>query len=89
MVAKLGIVEEAAADESIYWLELLVDSNLAPPEQVTPLAKEADEIVAMTVASIKTLRNRKQSGVDHLVIQNLKSKIMTRFHRDCAQPIIE
>ncbi|MHB8654534.1 MAG: four helix bundle protein [Terriglobia bacterium] len=74
MVAKLGIVEEEA-DESIYWLELLVDSNLVPPEQVNLLAKEADEIVAMTVASIKTLRNRKQSGVDHYVIQSPKSKI--------------
>ncbi len=58
VVAKLGIVEEEA-DESIYWLELLVESNLVPPERVNPLAKEADELVAMTVASIKTLRNRK------------------------------
>ena len=58
LVAKLGIVEEEA-DESIYWLEMLAESNLAPPERVTLLAKEADEIVAMTVASIKTLRNRK------------------------------
>jgi four helix bundle protein len=72
VLAKLGIVEEEA-DESIYWLELLVESNLAPPERVTHLAKEADEIVAMTVASIKTLRNRKESGIDRLVTQNPKS----------------
>ncbi len=58
LVAKLGIVEEEA-DESIYWLELLTESRVVPAERTSPLKKEADELVAMTVASIKTLRNRK------------------------------
>jgi hypothetical protein len=30
-----------------------------PQEKISPLAKETNEIVAMTVASIKTLRMRK------------------------------
>ncbi len=59
VIAKLGIVEEEA-DESIYWLELLVDSQIARPEAIAGIKKEADELVAMTVASIKTLRGRKQ-----------------------------
>jgi four helix bundle protein len=53
--AKLGICEEEA-DESIYWIELLVDANLVPQEKVEPLLKEANEILAIIVASIKTSR---------------------------------
>ena len=51
--AKLGIVEEEA-DESIYWIELLVESNLVRESLVNHLLREADEILAMVVASIKT-----------------------------------
>ena len=79
VVAKLGIVEEEA-DETIYWLELLAESGVVPVEKVTLLAKEANELVAMTVASIKTLRNRIRNGVPEITrptrgVQNLKSKI--------------
>jgi four helix bundle protein len=58
VMAKLAIVEEEA-DEAIYWLELLTESGVVPAAQVTELTKEANEILAMTVASIKTLRARK------------------------------
>ncbi len=57
-VAKLGIVEEEA-DESGYWLELLVDSGLMPKKQLSGLRQEADELVAIMVASIKTARKRR------------------------------
>ena len=57
VAARLGIVEEEA-DEAIYWMEVLVESGIISPEQVAPLKKEGDEIIAMTVASIKTLRSR-------------------------------
>ena len=58
VLAKLAIVEEEA-DETIYWLELLVRAKIVSLEKVQGVIKEADEIVAMTVASIKTLRIRK------------------------------
>ncbi len=58
VVAKLGIVEEEA-DESIYWLELLVDGGVVGPDRVDAIKKEANELLAMTVASIKTMRARK------------------------------
>ncbi len=61
VVAKLGIVEEEA-DESIYWMELLSDSGSVPAESLAALSKEANEIVAMTVASIKTLRSKKKEA---------------------------
>src|SRR5512136_1948340 len=57
-VAKLGIVEEEA-DECGYWLKLLVDSGLMPAKPLSDLRKESDELVAITVASIKTARQRR------------------------------
>lgn len=57
-VNKMKIVEEEA-DETQYWLEIVIESGLAPKDQIVDIHKETDEILAMTVASIKTLRNRK------------------------------
>jgi len=58
MLAKLAIVEEET-DETLFWLELLVDSDTIPRATVAELVAEADEILAMTVASIRTLRSRR------------------------------
>ena len=58
VIAKLAIVEEEA-DETTYWIELLVESHIVSPSQVNGLLKETNEIIAMTVASIKTLREQK------------------------------
>jgi four helix bundle protein len=58
VLAKLAIVEEEA-DETAYWLELLVESHLIPQTRAKELLNETSEIVAMTVASIKTLRMRR------------------------------
>lgn len=55
--AKMGIVEEEA-DESIYWMELLVEAGLVRETLVRNLQNEANELVAITVASIKTARKR-------------------------------
>ena len=60
MVNKLKIVEEEA-DETVYWLELLVDAQVIPQSKLQPLIAEANEIVAMTVASIKTIRSQRGS----------------------------
>ncbi len=58
MINKMKIVEEES-DETGYWLELLVEAEIIPQNQIAGIYKETDEILAMTVASIKTLRNRK------------------------------
>ncbi len=52
-ISKLGIVEEEA-DESCYWLELIIEGKILPEEQVALLLKEANEITAIIVASRKT-----------------------------------
>lgn len=54
-VAKMAIVEEEC-DESLLWLELLCESGRMKPARVTDLMHEGTEILAMTVASIKTAR---------------------------------
>lgn len=55
MIAKLQIVEEEA-DETLYWLELIIEAKLLDHELLQPLMQEADEITAMLVSSIKTLQ---------------------------------
>jgi four helix bundle protein len=61
MIAKLGDVEEEA-DESLYWLELLVQARVVPEVRIREIWQEMDEILAMVVASIKTLRARQQQS---------------------------
>ena len=56
VIAKLRIVEEEA-DESTYWMELLVESGLVSEARLSELIQETNEITAMTVASIRTLQN--------------------------------
>jgi len=54
-VSKLGIVLEEA-DETLFWLELLVDSGVARPDKTAPLLKEANELVSIFVASLRTAK---------------------------------
>jgi four helix bundle protein len=57
VIHKLSIVEEEA-DESLYWLELFVDAELIPEKRLLQLMADINEIVAMRVSSIKTLRSK-------------------------------
>jgi four helix bundle protein len=54
-LAKLGIVEEEA-DESCFWLELLADAGLSRSADTDRLRNEADQLVAITISSIRTAR---------------------------------
>ena len=58
MIAKLDIVLEEA-DETFFWMELLTEAGLISEARVSDLMIETDEIVAMTVASLKTLRAKR------------------------------
>jgi four helix bundle protein len=51
-VAKLGVVE-AEADESGYWLELIIDGDLMMARLVELLLAEANELVAIMTSSRK------------------------------------
>jgi len=54
-VAKLGIVLEES-DETVFWLELLVEAGVGSRERVQPWVKEADELTSIFVASLRTAK---------------------------------
>lgn len=66
VISRLSIVEEEA-DESLFWMELLIETGLMSEKKLTSLMLEGNELTAMVVASIKTLRRRS--------MPNPKSKI--------------
>jgi len=49
-VARIGVVEEEA-DESAYWMELIVEGELLKQEQVEPLLNEANELAKIMASS--------------------------------------
>ena len=64
-VAKLGVVEEEA-DETAFWLELIIETELLRAAKVKPLLTEVGEIVAIMASSKKTatksqIANRKSA----------------------------
>lgn len=52
-ISRLGIVEEEA-DETAYWLEIIIEGGMLPPKRVNPLWQKANELVAIMVSSRKT-----------------------------------
>ena len=54
-ISKMGIVEEEA-DESLYWMELLIEAGIEVNIKMEALMKEAGELLSITVTSIKTAR---------------------------------
>src|SRR5262249_15113534 len=61
-IAKLGIVEEEC-DESLYWMELLVNAGKLRPSRIAELTKEGNEIVALVVSSINPARGVRKSAI--------------------------
>jgi len=54
---KMKIVEEEC-DESLYWMELLVEAGLVRASRLNALMAEGDEIIAIVVSAAKTTRGR-------------------------------
>jgi four helix bundle protein len=57
-VSKISITEEEA-DETQYWLELLLESGHLPRKDFEGLQREATELVAIFTASSRTARSRR------------------------------
>jgi four helix bundle protein len=57
-ISKLAIVLEEA-DETLFWLELLVDSNLVPAESVASLRAECSELVKIFASSLATAKSNR------------------------------
>lgn len=60
-IARLVVVEEEA-DESAYWLELIIEGKLIKKSLVEPLLTEANELTAIFVASIKSAKSQLSSS---------------------------
>jgi len=56
-ISKLSIVIEEA-DESLFWLEFILEENLIKKERIDSLLKEASELTAIFVSSRKTIQTR-------------------------------
>jgi four helix bundle protein len=54
-ISKFGTVLEEA-DESAFWVELLVEARKVPAEKARALLKEANELTAIAISSINTAR---------------------------------
>lgn len=67
-IAKLGVVVEEA-DESAFWLELIIEAELLEANLVKPLLIETNEIISIMIASRKSAEKNKSA------IGNLKSAI--------------
>lgn len=61
-INKLKIVEEEA-DESVYFLELILELEPIEESKVNPLIKEGNEILAIIVSSINTAKRKAQSKI--------------------------
>ena len=55
-IAKIGVVVEGT-DETVFWLELLVESAVVRPESIAGILKEANELLAIFAASQRTARS--------------------------------
>jgi four helix bundle protein len=72
-ISKLGIVEEEI-DESVFWLEFLVESQMMPRKRLSDLIDEAKQLTAIFGASRRTAKqNNRQSEIG-----NRKSRGRTR-----------
>lgn len=56
-IAKIGIVSEEA-DETVFWLELLIEAEIVPSQRIAGLLREAQELSAIFTASYDTARGR-------------------------------
>jgi four helix bundle protein len=59
-LSRMGIVEEEC-DEALYWLDVLIELGFVSQQRAEPLRDEANEIIAITVASIKTARKNSKN----------------------------
>jgi four helix bundle protein len=57
-ISKITVAEEEA-DESLYWLELISDSEMMKPDRLAGLIKEADELTAILTAAGRTARRNR------------------------------
>lgn len=58
LISKLEVALQEI-DETMYWMELLIEAKVMQPDRIQPVLKEADEVTAVIVSSVKTIKSRK------------------------------
>ena len=48
-------------DETSYWLELLAEGGVVPPQRLVNLQQEANELIAIFVTIVKKVKSRGQT----------------------------
>ncbi|HSE49549.1 MAG TPA: four helix bundle protein [Terriglobales bacterium] len=63
-IARLGVAEDEA-DETVFWLEMIIEAGLLPAAKLVKLMDEARQLTAILVASRKTSKRRedRQSAI--------------------------
>ena len=59
MISKLETALQEL-DETLYWLELIIESGIVLAQRLAPLMAEANEIIAILVASVRTVKRRRR-----------------------------
>ncbi len=65
-ISKIGLTLEEA-DESVYWMEIIVESGMKSHKQVSALLEEGNELVAIFVASSTTARKPAQQPAQKII----------------------
>ena len=76
-ISKIGVAEEEA-DETVLWLELIIDDKILPEKKIAPLLKEANELTAIMAASYISASRTKRDATSvnsKSAISNQKSEI--------------
>jgi len=73
-ISKIGVAEEEA-DETVLWLELIVEDELLPGKKIAPLLKEANELTAIMAASYISASRSGRDGSAKSAIRNQQSPI--------------
>ena len=60
-IAKIGVVVEEI-DETVFWIELLADTEIIRSERIAELLTEANELLAIFAASLRTAKTNKPSN---------------------------
>jgi four helix bundle protein len=74
VIAKLSIVEEES-DECLSLMELLIGAEIVHKSRLQSLMIECDEILSMTVASIKTLRRKQGNALGEEQIESICDEV--------------
>jgi|SRR5438445_3287939 len=59
LISKLEVALQEL-DETSYWFELLMECEIVSPRLLTPLHAESDELTAILVTSVRTLKQRRK-----------------------------